>query len=118
MAQIIDFDSAGRKRREEQRKALEDDLIALLNEFRGLNPVCMDWVYHAQMLADGEDDSLYEAGKHLRAGIWRAIDELSAHLVNGDYDGDTVARYGAEFRRVEIELTEYIYDVREAREDR
>ncbi len=39
MAEIIDFDSAGKKRREEQRKALEDELIALLNEFRGLNPV-------------------------------------------------------------------------------
>ena len=44
MAQIIDFDAAGRRRREEQRKAWEDELIVLLNEFRGLNPVCMDWV--------------------------------------------------------------------------
>ena len=42
---------------------------------------------------------------------------MSAHLVNGDYDGDTVALYRAEFRRTERELTEFIYDVREARED-
>ncbi len=118
MAEIIDFDSAGKKRREEQRKALEDELIALLNEFRGLNPVCMDWVYHAQMLAGGDNDPLYETGKQLRAGIWHAIDEMSAHLVNGDYDGDTTARYAAEFRRMEKELTEFIYDVRKVQKDR
>lgn len=117
MAQIIDFDSAGKKRREEQRKAWEDELIALLNEFRGMNPVCMDWVYHAQMLGDGGEHPLYAAGRDLRAGIWRVIDEMSAHLVNGDYDGDTVALYRAEYRRTERELTEFIYDVREARED-
>ena len=116
MAQIIDFDSAGRKRREEQRRAWEEELIALLNEFRGLNPVCMDWVYHAQMLADAENASLYETGKQLRAGIWRAIDEMSAHLVNGDYDGDTVSLYRTEFHRTQNELTEFIFDVREARE--
>ena len=117
MAQIIDFDSAGRKRREEQRKAWEDELIVLLNEYRGLNPVCMDWTYHAQMLAEKEDGPLYETGKDLRAGIWRVIDEMSAHLVNGDYDGGTVALYRAEYRRMERELIEFIYDVREARED-
>ena len=118
MAQIIDFDAAGRRRREEQRKAWEDELIVLLNEFRGLNPVCMDWVYHAQMLADAGYGSLYETGKQLRAGIWRAIDEISAHLVNGDYDGDTVARYRAEYHRTEAELSEFIYDVREVQKGR
>ena len=118
MAQIIDFESAGRKRREDQRKTWEDELIALLNEFRGLNPVCMDWTYHAQMLDGGNAGPLYETGRDLRAGIWRVIDEMSAHLVNGDYDGDTVARYRAEYRRTERDLTEFICDVREAREDR
>ncbi len=117
MAQIIDFDAAGRRRREEQRKAWEDELIVLLNEFRGLNPVCMDWVYHAQMLADAGYGSLYETGKQLRAGIWRAIDEISAPLVNEDYGGDTVSLYRTEFHRTQEELTGFIYDVREARED-
>lgn len=117
MAQIIDFDSAGRKRREEQRKAWEDELIALLNEFRGINPVCMDWVYHAQMLGNGDDHPLYETGKDLRARVWRVIDEMSAHLVNGDYGCETVALYRTEYRRTERELTEFIYDVREAQEE-
>ena len=117
MAQIIDFDAAGRRRREEQRKAWEDELIVLLNEFRGLNPVCMDWVYHAQMLADAGNSSLYETGKQLRAGIWRVIDEISAHLVNGDYGGDTVSLYRTEFHRTQEELTGFIYDVREVQKN-
>lgn len=118
MGEIIDFNSAGKKRKEEQRMRWEEELIALLNEFRGMNPVCMDWVYHARMLEESGVDGLYETGMELRARIWSAIDELSAHLVNGDYDGRTIAAYDAGFQQTQNDLSGFIRDVREAQEDR
>lgn len=118
MGEIIDFNAAGKKRKEEQRRQWEDELIVLLNEYRGMHPICMDWVYHARMLEEAGGDGLYETGMELRTRIWSAIDELSAHLVNGDYDGRTIAAYDAGFKQTRDDLSGFIRDVREAREDR
>ena len=117
MGEIIAFDKMRLDRDSEdqkRRKAMEEDLIYELNEYRAIDKVNSDYLIHAQMLEDPSGEALYQAALSLRHTLWTTMEAIKDHLVNGDAETGDCRRFQALRTQCETTLHGIIESVREA----